>query len=416
MLLNDDVVIRTPGWDELVLPWLRGYPDGIVLVHVNDTLIRHHLCTFPLVSRIFCELAGGICPAEYHRYRIDDHIFDIFNLLALLGERRTIYLPEVLFEHLNGIDQPGGSREYHADPVVLADDAPRFEALFRRRKELALRLLDHIEAYRQQQRHAMQQRQLDEIHDPFFLRSPSRLRIEPIARPVVTVAVLTPDSQTPTARRCLDAIRANTPGMELMLIEQRSECVSRLLNRAVRSATTDYLALIRDDALVESGWLDVLVGCMLADVAMVYPKCEIESSDWPMLLLDRGRCAHLCFDEVYEHHFMDIDFALRVHEAGLRVVCTRATRVSVPHRLVDPSAHERDRQRFVRRWPEPLPETMVIPRMRGGLEDALGIRPPPSLGERLLNCYRNKGIGGLVHAAARRLMRISKSQQNQEPA
>src|SRR5262245_46691892 len=55
MLLNDDVVARTPGWDEAIRDCFRGYPDGVLLVHVNDTLMRRALCTFPVVSRRFCE-------------------------------------------------------------------------------------------------------------------------------------------------------------------------------------------------------------------------------------------------------------------------------------------------------------------------------------------------------------------------
>src|SRR5271165_4387469 len=99
MLLNDDVIARTPRWDRKVLACLRRFPDGIVLIHTNDRLFQEVLCTFPLVSRAFCELAGGICPQSYQRYRIDDHIEDVFNLLGVLGERRTVYLPDVVFEH-----------------------------------------------------------------------------------------------------------------------------------------------------------------------------------------------------------------------------------------------------------------------------------------------------------------------------
>jgi glycosyltransferase involved in cell wall biosynthesis len=176
MLLNDDVVVRTPGWDGRVRPWLDAFPDGVVLVHVNDTLMREHLCTFPLVSRAFCELAGGICPPEYQRYRIDDHIEDVFNLLAALGEKRTIYLPDVVFEHTNGVEVAGGVREYHADPEVLALDAPRFQALFPQRKRLALRLLARIEQSRLDERLEDGERRLDTIDDPFSLRHPGRFR------------------------------------------------------------------------------------------------------------------------------------------------------------------------------------------------------------------------------------------------
>ena len=130
MLLNDDVIARTPGWDATALACFRRFPDPFVLVHVNDSIFRDRLCTFPLTTRAFCDRAGGICPAEYVRYRIDDHIEDVFNLLALLGRRRTVYLPDVVFRHCNTVERPEGDRVYASDPAVLALDAPRFTALF----------------------------------------------------------------------------------------------------------------------------------------------------------------------------------------------------------------------------------------------------------------------------------------------
>jgi hypothetical protein len=174
MLLNDDVVIRTHGWDQKILSRCRRFADGIFLIHVNDTLMRENLCTFPLVSRTWCKMAGGICPREYIRYRIDDHIEDVFNLLASLGHRRTIYLPDVVFEHVNFVQMPSGVKEYHSEPDMLALDAPRFLDLFAARKELALSLLSRIEGeVRPEHR-----RLLDSISDPFALRVPSRLRVE----------------------------------------------------------------------------------------------------------------------------------------------------------------------------------------------------------------------------------------------
>ncbi len=174
MLLNDDVIARTRGWDETVLACFRRFPDPIVLVHVNDTLFRDRLCTFPLTTRAFCERAGGICPAEYVRYRIDDHIEDVFNLLALLGCRRTVYLPDVVFQHRNTVERPEGDRVYASDPAVLALDAPRFAALFPARKELALRLLDGIEGGSDPAVTAARRRLLDGVAEPFGLRTPGR--------------------------------------------------------------------------------------------------------------------------------------------------------------------------------------------------------------------------------------------------
>lgn len=177
MLLNDDVLVRTRGWDRLVGRVLDRYPDGIVLGHVNDTLMRDRLCTFPILTRDYCRLAGGVCPTDYQRYRIDDHIEDVFNMLHVLGQRRTVYFPGVIFEHLNGVVMPQGHREYHADPAVLALDSPRFDAHRAERKQLVLRLLDHIDANRCAALRARQVEQLDRLDDPFALRLPGRQRL-----------------------------------------------------------------------------------------------------------------------------------------------------------------------------------------------------------------------------------------------
>jgi hypothetical protein len=171
MLLNDDVVVGTSGWDESVLAAARHFPDGVVLVHVNDTLMRQNLCTFPLVSRSLCEFMGGVCPREYLRFCIDDHIEDVFNLLAFLGERRTIYLPEVVFEHTNAVEMASGVREYHADPRILALDGPRFLALFAERKRLALDLLDYIAPAGSRR---SRESALAAVTDPVALRVPTR--------------------------------------------------------------------------------------------------------------------------------------------------------------------------------------------------------------------------------------------------
>src|SRR4051812_47326546 len=50
MLLNDDVVARTAGWDERMRECFRACPDEILLVHVNDLIFRDELCSFPAVS------------------------------------------------------------------------------------------------------------------------------------------------------------------------------------------------------------------------------------------------------------------------------------------------------------------------------------------------------------------------------
>jgi hypothetical protein len=170
MLLNDDVIVRTPGWDAIALDCIRQFPDPFVLIHVNDSLMQNHLCTFPLVARAFYELAGEVCPVEYARYRIDDHIEDVFNLLAVLGERRVVYLPDVVFEHDNATLHPEAGAIYLSDPAVLAEDAPRFDAFLPRRKELALRVCAAIGTRADPARLAG----FEAVTDSFAIREPGR--------------------------------------------------------------------------------------------------------------------------------------------------------------------------------------------------------------------------------------------------
>jgi hypothetical protein len=174
MLLNDDVTPRTRHWDAIVRSVFAAHPDDIVLVHVNDLVMQRHLCTFPIVSRTFCELTGGLCPREYRRYRIDDHIEDHFNLLNLLGLRRTVFAPEVLFEHDNYTTSAGGRRQYFCDPLLLAPDAELYDRLFAQRKAAALRLMSHVTGRPVSPRW---RRKVERVSDPFALRTPDRQRI-----------------------------------------------------------------------------------------------------------------------------------------------------------------------------------------------------------------------------------------------
>jgi hypothetical protein len=175
MLLNDDVVPRTPGWDDMVRRVFGSYPDDIALVHVNDLVMQRHLCTFPIVSRAYCDIAGGICPRVYRRYRIDDHIEDHFNLLGVLGQRRIVFTPEVIFEHHNYTVNSDGLRQYFSDPAILARDAPVFEELLESRKQTALKFMAHITGRREVP--ARWRRKLNAVTDSFALRTPDRQRI-----------------------------------------------------------------------------------------------------------------------------------------------------------------------------------------------------------------------------------------------
>ncbi len=175
MLLNDDVTARTPGWDDAIRRCFAAFADDLVLVHVNDLVFQNRLCTFPVVSRTFCELAGGICPRDYIRYRIDDHIEDCFNLLGVLGERRIVYAPSIVFEHANYVENPAGLRQYFSDPEILAVDAPRFEQLLDQRQAIALRMKARIHGRTEVSQRW--RRRLEGVQDSLLLRTPDRQKV-----------------------------------------------------------------------------------------------------------------------------------------------------------------------------------------------------------------------------------------------
>jgi hypothetical protein len=150
MAMNDDVLLRTPRWDDKVRFVLDAVPDDMFLVHVNDLLFGQKLCCFPMVSRTYCDIAGGFCPDEYERYRIDDYIHQVFDLLGVQGHHRIFYLPDIVFEHLNYVPGHKEERLYPQNLEILDRDARRFAVSLPARQAIADRLAQHIATVREQ--------------------------------------------------------------------------------------------------------------------------------------------------------------------------------------------------------------------------------------------------------------------------
>jgi len=98
MLINDDMIFRTKNWDDKIINEFANFSDGIAIIYGNDLYYGKRVPTFPILSRIACEIMGHVCPVEYKKHCIESHLFDIFTRLADLGHNRRIYLPKVVFE------------------------------------------------------------------------------------------------------------------------------------------------------------------------------------------------------------------------------------------------------------------------------------------------------------------------------
>jgi len=370
MLLNDDVILRTPGWDERVRAVFRSYPDGMVLVHVNDLVFRDTLCIFPFLTREFCLMNGGMCHEGYRRYRIDDHIHNIFDLLSLLGHHRRVFLPDVVFEHTNVETSEGGAVHYVPDRAIHEVDTCLFDSLLEERKSRAADARFRIDYWRHAERVSTWKTRLDSVKDSVAIRRPEHARWLPAAplssghQPRVTVGIVSADLRSPYAQECIELVKAHSTNYELILIDNNRDPNfnhSYQMNRILSICGTDYLVLMDDDVLVQAGWLQGMLRSMGPEVGVVTPihkgrsgelsyagivMCPDDSGhhthimDVPaeprrvqtlcsaIMLIDMPKCGHIRLDEMYTKYFLDIDYGLRVWEEGFQVVCTPYSEVT----------------------------------------------------------------------------------------
>ena len=99
VLANDDVIVRTPGWDDRLRTCHSRFVDGIYLAWPNDGFRSYRISTFPILSRRACELLGDPYPDVYRSAFIDTELLDIFMRLKQFGHDRMVYLRDVVFEH-----------------------------------------------------------------------------------------------------------------------------------------------------------------------------------------------------------------------------------------------------------------------------------------------------------------------------
>lgn len=140
ILVNDDVVIGTNGWDKKIAELDASIPDKIYLAYANDLFKKGDFCTFPILSRRTCELLVEPYPKEYKGAFIDTHLLDLFKRLQHAGYDRIHYLGDVVFEHLHYRSGKAPYDETYGKRGRFADDSI-FLALINSRQKAADRLL-----------------------------------------------------------------------------------------------------------------------------------------------------------------------------------------------------------------------------------------------------------------------------------
>lgn len=123
VLANDDVIIRTPGWDDRLRGAHAAVPDGVYLAYPNDLYKGRRLCSFPVLSRRLCGLLVDPFPALYRGAFIDQHLMDIFRRMRHSGLDRIRYLREVVFEHRHHLAGKAPMDETYRARDRFGDDA-----------------------------------------------------------------------------------------------------------------------------------------------------------------------------------------------------------------------------------------------------------------------------------------------------
>ena len=143
ILINDDMVIQTPGWDRKIVEMDAEFTDKIYLAYSNDLNKGRSLCTFPILSRRTCELLVEPYPIVYQGAFIDVHLFDIFKRVQHAGFDRIRYLDDVIFEHLHYRNEKAAYDETYKKRGRFEDDQT-FITMVGNRSTGAKRLLNEL--------------------------------------------------------------------------------------------------------------------------------------------------------------------------------------------------------------------------------------------------------------------------------
>lgn len=369
MLVNDDIIVHTKGWDTSVIAAFESVGDDIALVHVNDLLFGKSLCTFPMQSRKAINIIG-LCDPGFIRYRIDDHCYDTYAMMAEVGYKRIIYLPDVVFEHLNHYASCDSSEAseyfsgysgklYIPDQQKMAHDSKLFESLLSARKDNAVKLIKEIGGEQNvvseiekisNSNSCRKEENVIELRGHEFLSATNN-------NYSVTVLIVTSDLQRVHATECIRRVKQYTKNYDLIILDNNNGRIfnhPREMNKALSVARTDYVVLLDDDVFVEESWLEGLVRAIAPDVALVAPLHKdaagylsfagirlideegrhehiLRRPDRPVatqalcsacLLIDMKKMAGIRVNENNQKYFLDIDFSLAAWERGYKCVVT----------------------------------------------------------------------------------------------
>lgn len=102
MHCGDDIIFRTPGWDDLIVAEFEKVPDKILLVHGDDGIQGGNVATHGFLHRRWMETVGYFVPPYFASDWNDMWLTEVANMLG-----RKVYLPNVYTEHMHPVAGKG---------------------------------------------------------------------------------------------------------------------------------------------------------------------------------------------------------------------------------------------------------------------------------------------------------------------
>lgn len=114
MVVGDDVMFRTSGWDEKVIEVAKRFPDGLFIAAPDngDGKERvNHWCT----GRQWLDLFGWVHPEHFEHFSADEWVQEVAKPCG-----RLVYMRDVLLEHMH--------KKYKKSPNDATYDSKREKA------------------------------------------------------------------------------------------------------------------------------------------------------------------------------------------------------------------------------------------------------------------------------------------------
>lgn len=278
MLMNDDVVFRTKNWDVKVMKAGTRFREDVALIYGNDMYQKHSLAAFPILSRKTCELMGRVCPDDYEGGFIDAHIFDIFKGLAGLGHDKIIYLPDVIFKHMNlRVLEPIPEETY------VSKDPDHDELLYiawsEERSWIARRLAHYI----QSNRNGAKDSYASNIHAIRHVAKEEKAILPRISSRAVSIVMCVDNNLEGTLQSLSSIINSvRQIPFELIIVDNGStnkvssslqklkdkiiyirndekNSLAGVFNKGAQLAKGNYIVFLKHGTIVQPGWLGTLL-------------------------------------------------------------------------------------------------------------------------------------------------------------